>query len=286
MKILMHSYTYRRYPLERALKKAAELGYDGIELSTVHLPPQDPLAGIPAAVEQAAKLGAPVRVLSFGADLTHKDENVRQQSLERAVGFIRTAGRLGIPLVNGGVANLVGPRWDRWGENGSKLATDEHYRLIAQGLRVLDQAASEAGVRVALEIHPNSVHDTAASTLRILEESGAQNIVANLDAGNMYGTPHAEEATQAIAMLSKHLGYVHLKNCRRLPGAESADYSWTLEMGHLDYYRILEALYRTGYSGFLTIEYCGQGDPSVAAAADIRYVRQILAEIAATGASS
>lgn len=279
MIILMHSYTYRGYPLERALKKAAEFGYDGIELSGVHLPQQDPLGGIPAAVELAVKLGAPVRVLSFGADLVNKDEAARQQSLERAVGFIRMAGKLGIPLVNGGVGNLVGPRWDRWGDNGSRLATDEHYQLIAAGLRVLDQAADEAGVKVALEIHPNSVHDTAASTLRILEETGGRNIVANLDAGNMYGTPHAEEATRAIAMLGKHLGYVHLKNCRRLPGGESADYSYTLELGHLDHFRILDALHRVGYNGLFTIEYCGLGDPSVAAAADIRYVRQLMDEI-------
>ena len=36
MKIVLHSYTFRSYSVERAFRKAAEYGFDGIELSTVH----------------------------------------------------------------------------------------------------------------------------------------------------------------------------------------------------------------------------------------------------------
>lgn len=36
MKIVLHSYTFRGYSVERAFYKAAEYGYDGVELSVVH----------------------------------------------------------------------------------------------------------------------------------------------------------------------------------------------------------------------------------------------------------
>ncbi|MBE3583444.1 MAG: sugar phosphate isomerase/epimerase [Limnochordaceae bacterium] len=277
--IWMHSYTFRGYPWRRAVEKAAEFGYTGLELSTVHLPADNPLAAVPAAVDLARRYGVPVGALSFGAQLAQADPAARQQSLENAIRFIRTAGQLGIPLVNGGVAGLVGPRWDAYGDNGSRLATDQTYAWVEEGLKALDEAAAEAHVKVTLEIHMNSVHDTAATTLRLIQESGVQHVVANLDAGNMYATPHAEEATAAVALLGKHLGYVHLKNCRRIPGTNTYDYSWTLAEGDLDHYRIFKALAEIGYAGPMTIEYCGAGDPARAAAEDIAYVRKVLADV-------
>lgn len=40
-----------------------------------------------------------------------KDEATRQQSLQKPLGFISTGVELGIPLVTGGVANLIAARW-------------------------------------------------------------------------------------------------------------------------------------------------------------------------------
>jgi len=46
--------------------------------------------------------------------------------------------------------------------------------------------------------------------------------------------------------------------------------------GHIDTAKWLAKLCALGFNGPLCVEYCGAGDPHVAAEADVRYVRQTL----------
>jgi sugar phosphate isomerase/epimerase len=93
----------------------------------------------------------------------------------------------------------------------------------------------------------------------------------------MYATPHAEEPIKAIEILGDRLGYLHLKNCRKI--ADRYDYTWALEEGDIDYFRALSFIYEKGYKGDICIEYCGLGDPTPRARKDIIYLRDILNEL-------
>lgn len=274
--LYMHSYTYRGQSIERAARKCREYGYDGLELVTSHYDRAKPEESITAAAAAAIAAGTRVAVVDFSGNLISEDAEGRGKAVDEIAHVIRLASKIGAVGVNGGVGSLVGPDPGNYSENGSRLATAEQFERAAEGLRTLARLATEEGVWISLEIHMNTPHDTAASTLKLLELVDHPAVVANLDPGNMYAVADAEGMAEAVRVLGERLGYVHLKNCRQIAGGY--DYSWMLENGDIDLYRGLRAVVESGYAGDYCIEYCGKGDPSVAARADARYFRGTLWE--------
>ena len=277
MKVIMHSYTFRTYPLERALKKAAEYGWDGIELQPVHFNVQKVEEELPRVIELASKYGVDIYVIDFPGNFIGDDEAKRRESIDFVKKMITVVRNYGIQVMNGGVGGLVGPDPRDYGKNGSAMATDVHYQRAADALREIGKVAEGDGVTITLEIHMNTLHDTAKSTLRLLEMVGSPAVTANPDPGNMYSTGHAEKGAAFIETLKGRIGHFHLKNCYLHAG--QYNYSVLLEHGHIDNFKIVEKLKEIGYKGAVTIEYCGLGDPNVAARQDLAYLRSILNEL-------
>lgn len=274
--LYMHSYTYRGQSIERAARKCREYGYDGLELVTSHYDRAQPEESIAVAAQAAKAAGTQVAVVDFSGNLIADEAETRSRAVDEISQVIRLAANIGAVGVNGGVGGLVGPDPGNYSENGSRLATAAHFERAAEGLRPLARLAADQGIWISLEIHMNTPHDTAASTLKLLELVDHPAVVANLDPGNMYAVADAEGMAEAVQVLGSRLGYVHLKNCRQIAGGY--DYSWTLENGDIDLYRGLRAVVESDYAGPYCIEYCGKGDPSVAARADARYFRETLWE--------
>jgi sugar phosphate isomerase/epimerase len=278
MKVIMHSYTFRTYPLERALKKAAEFGWDGIELSTVHFNVAKMEEELGRVIELASRYGVDIHVIDVPGNFIVDDEAKRRESIEFVKRVIPVVRNYGIQVINGGVGSLVGPDPRDYGKNGSALANDAHYERAAEALREVGRVAESEGVAITLEIHMNTLHDTAKSTLRLLEMVNSPAVKANPDPGNMYSTPQAEKGFAPVDILKGKIGHFHFKNCYLHGGAYS--YSALLEDGDIDNFKIVERLKETEYNGAATIEYCGQGDPNVAARLDLAYMRSILSELA------
>jgi sugar phosphate isomerase/epimerase len=272
----MHSYTYRGQPLARAARKCREYGYDGLELVTSHYDREDSQGSIQEAARTAEAAGTRIAVVDFSGNLIAEEADERARGAAAIAQIIRLAGKIGARGVNGSVGPLAGPNRSAYGENGSRLATPDHYERAAEGLQRLSRIAEDEGVWISLEIHMNTPHDTAAATFKLLEMTDHPNVVANLDPGNMYAVTDAEEIGRAVEILGARLGYVHLKNCRKI--GESFDYTWPLELGDIDYFRGLQAILAGDYAGDYCIEYCGKGDPSVAAIRDAQYFRETLWE--------
>lgn len=274
--IIMHAYTYRTYDFERCCKKAREHGWDGLELHPCHFKGQSLAEAQGWLGETMARHGVLCPTASWGGNVIQDDAEAAKQALEESIAGLPLLKELGVSLVNTSVGALMAT--SEGGPSGSAIATEVHYERAAAMMQVFARELDSLGLLGTFEIHMHCLHDTASSTLKMLEMIGSPLLTANLDAGNMYGTPHAEEACEAVRILGSHLGYVHAKNCRRLPGG-GTDYSYRLEEGHLDYFRILQALRDTGYAGHVCCEYCGLGDPSVAAQADLNYLQRTLREL-------
>ncbi|MEW6355732.1 MAG: sugar phosphate isomerase/epimerase [Planctomycetota bacterium] len=277
MRLCMHSYTFRAYPLDRALKKSAQYGWDGLELNGKHFDAANLKTSLDEIIEKAAKHGVDITVIDFPGNFIQDDRDAAKRSVEQIAHWISLVRNYGIQIMNGGVGSLVGENPRDYGRNGSALATDEHYERAASALRQLGAQAESEGVTLTLEIHMNTLHDTAASTLKLLNMVGSRAVLANPDPGNMYATSTAEDGVQAISTLAGRIGLAHLKNCVNVNGAYN--YSTLLESGDIDFFKVLDALKKTGYDGPITIEYCGLGDPNVAAARDIVYARSVLNEL-------
>jgi sugar phosphate isomerase/epimerase len=146
-----------------------------------------------------------------------------------------------------------------------------HYDRAAEALRHCGKRAQALGIRIVVEVHMNTIHDTIASTAKLLDKVGLDNVLANPVPGNMFSTSTAEKSPESLDLLEGRIGYVHLKNCVR--HGDVYDYGVHLANGHIDLFRWIDKLYRAGYSGPVCVEYCGDGDPHPAAEADIHYIR-------------
>ena len=279
--IYLNTWNFRGYPFERAVRKAKEFGYDGIEIWSGHYQVETVETTLAAAQRLGRDLGITVPVLNLSGNVIDADSAIRTARVRRIAEIIARCPDFGIRIVNGYAGSIIVDRND-WGKNGSVAASAEHYDRATEAYQALGAAAQRAGLLLTLEVHMNTIHDTAASAARLLDRIDSPAVRANFDAGNMYGTSSAEKATDAIAILGSRIAYAHVKNARRDPGRPAGiDYHYDLPGGDLDYYAITRALQQSGFRGPYAIEYSGAGDRAVVTRNDRRYLREVLAEVAA-----
>ncbi len=277
--IYLHSYNFRGYSLERAVRKAKDCGYDGLELWAGHFRSEHLREDWAEAQRLSQVYELPIPVFDFSVNAIADDAAERRRQTDRLKDYVRMARDYGATMLNGSAGTLIVDR-NNWAANGSAIAREEHYLWAADVLREAATVATEVGLTIALEIHMNTLHDTARAMVRLLDLVGSPAVVANLDPGNMWGTRSAEYPEEAIDLLGARIGYVHVKNCRRVAYTPvGADYHFWLENGELDYFAIVAKLTERGFHGPYCIEYSGGGDRSVPTERDIQYLRRILAEV-------
>ncbi len=274
MDIVLHSYTFRDYSLDDAVRAARRLGYTGIELHPAHFNPSYPHEELARCVVLADRRGLDISVVDFKADLIQADAAAADEAAALLERTIHACEKLGIPRMNGFTGFLTGPEPAAFSKNGSAIATDDHFKRCADRLRGVIATAEQSGVQLSLEIHMNTIHDTVASTVRLLDQVNSKTLTATADPGNMFATCAADRAPTAIEPLQGRIGHIHLKNCAQR-GADF-DFSVALADGHIDIFRHLRQFRTMGYTGAFCLEYVGSGDPHVRASADIEYFKRCL----------
>jgi 3-dehydroshikimate dehydratase len=279
-KIYLNSFNYRKYSLERAMRRAREYGYDGVEIWSGHLKLETVEETLRDAQRLGREIGVGAPVLNLSGNVIVDDPAEREARVRRLVEVIERCPDFGVELINGYAGSLIVDR-SNWANNGSAAATEEHYHRAIEAYRVLGPAAERAGVTITLEVHMNTIHDTAASTVRLLDAIGSPAVRANLDPGNMWGVRTSEHPVDAVPILGDRIAFVHFKNARRVSYLDvGVDYDYTLKEGELDYYAIVSALVRSGFEGPYGLEWSGSGDPSVPTREDIEYLRGVLRDVA------
>ena len=279
-KVYLNSFNYRKYSLERAMRRAREYGYDGVEIWSGHFRLETVEETLREAQRLGRELGIGTPVLNLSGNVIEDDAEERRARMKRLVEVIERCPDYGVDLINGYAGSLIVDRTD-WANNGSAAATEEHYERAIEAYRVLGPAAERAGVTITLEVHMNTIHDTAASAVRLLDAIGSPAVRANLDPGNMWGVRTSEHPVDAVGILGDRIAFVHFKNARRVGYIPvGVDYDYTLKEGELDYYAIVSALVRAGFRGPYGLEWSGSGDPSVPTREDIEYLKGLLRDVA------
>ncbi|WP_422773027.1 sugar phosphate isomerase/epimerase family protein [Plantactinospora sp. WMMC1484] len=273
MKLVLHSYTFRRYPLRHVFAVAARHGWDGIELVHFHFDPARLETEVAGAVALGRRYGVGVHCLGYTGDFVGTDPADRAASLHQVERTIAAAARHGIGLVNGWSGTLERDP-DDWRRNGSAIAGEAHYERAAEGYRRLGEYAHRHGVRVGVEVYPGSVHDTVAGTARLLAMVDHPAVVATADPGNAYVVSPADRDPAVLDQLAGRLGYFHLKNLR--PDGGRADFNVDTAEGVLDNYAWITRAESLGVPA-ICVEYCGDGDPHPPIARAGDYVRDCLA---------
>jgi sugar phosphate isomerase/epimerase len=130
-------------------------------------------------------------------------------------------------------------------------------------------------ITVAVEMHDDTLADTADSALRLLQDVGARNLGVNYQVAR---SPNAEDAHARLRAVLPYVVHLHAQNHR--PSRRSLDGRTELaplSRGLVDYRAIVRALHGAGYRGFVHIEFVppSGGDKVKALAADYRFLRSL-----------
>lgn len=186
------SVTFRRLPPEQVVALAVQGGIEAIEWGAdVHVPP-----GCPALARQVAARcrDEGIAVSSYGS---YVEAGAAGGAPWEAV--LEGASALGAPLVR---------VWAGRRGRGSAEAAEAHRAAAAEALAGMTARAGALGIGVALEYHPGTLTDTAASALELLGR------VAGSAAPVCYWQPRpgvgGVEALQELAVLAPHLSHLHV----------------------------------------------------------------------------
>jgi sugar phosphate isomerase/epimerase len=274
--------------------KIAGWGYDGVELAI-----RDPRL-VPGGTDELLRVvsahGLAIPAIGTGQawgeeglSFTDPDPAVRAAAVERVKSHIPFAAQAGAAcgesfdsaqdkpgrtvIIIGLLRGVIKPGVDHAQAMGWLVEALQACCAAAQssGFASLDSARDMQdrphGVRLALEPinrYETTLINTVAQGLELLERVGADNLGLLLDTFHMnVEEPVIEESIRACG---DRIFHFHVADSNRwYPGA-----------GHLDFVSILDALFATGYRGFVSGEFMPMPDADTAAQRGIAYLRQLL----------
>jgi len=270
IRLAVSTYSYwhfrgPKYPCEKVIEHAAEIGFDGVEILHRQMESED-LAYLNRLKRRAFTLGLDLVMLSIHQSFVSPDPEVRRKNVEHTKHTIDLAAQMGIPCIR-----LNSGRWgtvssfDRLMElKGQEPPLPGHTEEEALNwcVEAIEQClphAEKAGVVMALENHWG-LTTKPENVLAIWRRVNSPWLGVNLDTGNFPGDPYA-----GIEMLAPYATIVQAKTY--FGGGEW----YTLD---LDYQRIASILRKAGFRGYVSLEMEGKEDPSTAVPKSYRLLRE------------
>jgi len=245
MKLSLCSIGDREAPIETVIVRASRLGYEGVELHVPHIERflgEGSDMGALKAMLDVHRLKASV-ISAYAAFLG--SDGTYARTISHFEGHI-------LPWAEALQGSRVRIFLD-WIGSG-KAARPEWLRIV-QGLREVARLAASRGVDLLLETHQDQLTDTTDSTLRLIEETGMENVKINLDMYNLFQV--GENPLYALERLFAHTSNVHLKNGTVQNG--QAVYGKRLNEGDMDFAPFLKELQNRGYDEYMGVEWFGDG---------------------------
>jgi sugar phosphate isomerase/epimerase len=190
-------------PLPEALDVIAGLGLDGAEINAggflppVHIPIDDILESQAARDDYLAvfeQKGVSLSGLNANGNPLHPDPAIGPRHAEDLRRAIRAAGLLGQTRVvtmsglPGGEPGAGVPNWivNAW-SSGSLDVLDYQWDAVAVPFwREIDALASDNGVTVAIEMHPQNLVFNPPTLKRLVERVGASSVGAEMDPSHLF----------------------------------------------------------------------------------------------------
>ena len=244
MKISLFSKVIQDHPLEDAMRLAAGVGYEGIELigRSPHLTADIGVERLAMVKKLATELKLPIiNIPSYVGRYGQVEEEEAQRRFEELKRFVQIADFLDCRYVRH-IPSSGAP--DR--------ATDREWEAETRWVRRVADYAAQYGVNIVLEMHEGSLIETADSTKRYLDMAGARNLALTYDVGNLY-MARADYSPKALKKIERYVHIVHVRDHApwgedgRAPGTLMGD-------GVIDYVPIVRHLRDIGFEGYLSAE--------------------------------
>jgi sugar phosphate isomerase/epimerase len=258
VKLAICAYSYRQLltakenpmTLEQFLEKAAEIGFDGVELTSYYFRDTSP-AFLRRLRARAFQLGLDVSGAAVGNNFCLPAGPEREKQIANVKKWVEHSELLGAPVIR----IFAGSK-----QKGQ--SDDEARRLVVEAIEDCCTYAGEHGVYLAIENHGGPTA-TAEGTLAILKAVKSPWFGANLDTGNYHSAdPYAEIAATAPYAITTHVK-VDMTAAGQKP--QPADFK-----------RIVTILRDAGYRGYLAIEYEAKEDPLTALPRHYQALRQAI----------
>jgi len=258
LKLGVCAYSYRQLltrkeepmTLEGFLEKAAELDFDGVELTSYYFKDTSQ-AFLRRLRARAFALGLDVAGTAVGNNFCLPPGPERDKQLANVKKWVDHSEALGAPVIR----IFAGSK--------QKGQSDEDaHKVLVETIEECCAYAGEHGVYLALENHGGPTA-TADGTLKILREVKSPWFGANLDTGNYHSAdPYAEIAAVAPYAMTTH---VKVEVSAAGQKAQPADFK-----------RIVKILRDAGYRGYLSIEYEAKEDPLTALPRHAKAIREAM----------
>jgi len=268
MKTSIFSTSLTALDLRDAIRVAAEVGYDAIELGcfTPHLTLEMAEARGHEVCAWLREANLPVSALSLTVSYTSEDDGVWHANVDETCRFIRLCGRFGTRIVK-----------TMPGEPGSAQATEKHWDRFRHAMDIIVPVAEAEGVKLAIETHLGHLSDSIETAARCIESGSPEVLGVNLDFCNVR-TCH-ENPLHAIECFRGRIYLTHVKDS--LFSTESGEYV-PMGEGRMNYVPIIEQLQAIGYDGYLSVEclypHAKRDEPRGAVAHDLRVLRELLSK--------
>ncbi|MBC6368725.1 sugar phosphate isomerase/epimerase family protein [Algoriphagus sp. AK58] len=244
--------------LEESLKKAADLGFDGVELFTRsgtdldanHLQDRLDQHGL-----QLAAVGTGAGKVLHGLTLTDANPEIRQKAMAFIAEMITFGARFGAPAIIGSMQGNVLPSGNR----------EDTFALLAEGLKTLGNHAASKGVPLIYEPlnrYETNLFNTLESGSGFLEKNGLSQVKLLADLFHM--NIEEDNLSESIRKFGKDIGHVHFADSNRKP----------MGFGHTEMAPIAEALKEIGYAGYVSAEAFPFPNPDAAAEQTIKAFRE------------
>lgn len=244
--------------LEESIRKAAELGFDAIELFTAsgNAINADTLKKLLDQYKlQLAAVGTGAGKVIHGLTLTDPDSIVRTNAIAFIKEMMKFGAAFNAPAIIGSMQ----------GNAVQGHAHSQSISLLAEGLHILDQHAASLGVKLIYEPlnrYETNLMNNLDDATAFIESNKFKNITLLADLFHM----NIEEADPAASIQknSQHIGHVHFADSNRRP----------IGFGHTQMEPIADALKASGYDGCISAEAFPWPGPDLAAAQTIRSFNQ------------
>lgn len=235
--------------LESGMAKAAELGFDAVELFTASADAVDSeklLALLEKYELKLAAVGTGAGKVIHGLTLTDPDSEIRKKSISFISDMISFGSTFGAPAIIGSMQGNILPGMDR----------EEVMNWLADGLNQLGNHAGFLGVPLIYEPlnrYETNLLNTLEAGAKFLDSLKIRNVKLLADLFHM----NIEEAdiAESIYQFGSYIGHVHFADSNRRP----------IGFGHTKMGEIASALKEIEYSGFISAEAFPFPDPDQAA---------------------
>ena len=248
--------------LEQSMIKAADMGFDAIELFTPSSDTIDVNYLITLLKKynlQLAAVGTGAGKVIHGLTLTDANENVRKKAASFIFDMISFGGEFGAPAIIGSMQGNVFTGIER----------EQAMSWLSEALNTLSAHAASCGVPLIYEPlnrYETNIINTIEAGAEFIDTNELNNVKLLADLFHM----NIEEADipQSILSFSNHIGHVHFADSNRRP----------MGFGHTNMLDIAMALKESNYNGYVSAEAFPWPNPDESAKQTIKAFNQFFGD--------